>query len=74
MSTVISGAFGMNLVIDELKDGVTFSKLASLTFTEVFVLIVTLISVVAAVFFSIYTVSQLMYQTYQKKQRQKNND
>lgn len=64
----------MNLVIDELKDGVTLSKLAALTFTEVFVLIVTLISVVAAVFFSLYTVSQLMYQTYQKKQRQKNND
>lgn len=74
MSTVISGAFGMNLVIDELKDGVTLSKLTALTFTEVFVLIVTLISIVAAVFFSVYTVSQLMYQTYQKKQRQKNND
>lgn len=71
MSTVLSGAFGMNLVIEEWKEGFSYDMVSKYSFLEWFVFIVILISIVAAVFFTLQQLIVLMRNRHYKRLRQK---
>lgn len=71
MSTVLSGAFGMNLVIEEWKEGFTLSMLGKYSLLEWFVFIVILISIVAAIFFTVQQLIVLLRNIHYKRMRQK---
>lgn len=71
MSTVLSGAFGMNLVIEEWKEGFSLSMIGKYSFLEWFVFIVILISIVAAIFFTVQQLIVLLRNIHYKRMRQK---
>lgn len=68
MSTVVSGAFGMNLIIEDWKDDLSLSMFDDYSFLEWFVFVITMLSIVAVVFF---TLRQFLIVLRTKQQQRK---
>lgn len=68
MSTVVSGAFGMNLIIEDWKGGLSLSMFDDYSFLEWFVFVITMLSIVAVVFF---TLRQFLIVLRTKQQQRK---
>lgn len=71
MSTVITGVFGMNLIIDQWKKGISINQIEGYTGIENFAFIVTAVSLIAAVVLTVQKFYEIFVDKWRKFQKDK---
>ncbi|MBQ0138745.1 MAG: hypothetical protein KBT36_05565 [Kurthia sp.] len=71
MSSVITGVFGMNLIVDRWKNGISMKEVTSYTGIESFIFIVTAISIIAALLLTGQRLYELVVEQWRRIKKSK---